>query len=252
LIIEDDTDIRNFLENEISIYFEVVSETDGVSGLERAQSFDADLIICDVLMPGMNGYEVTRRLKDDFNTSHIPIILLTAMSTAENELEGTESGADAYITKPFSPKLLLARIFQLIKQRDKLREKFSNDPYIELPATCSSDKDKEFLNKLNLIIKERMSDSGLSVDELAGEVNLGRTIFYRKVRGVTGYSPNEYIRIIRMKKAAGLLLQGNYNVSEVSYRVGIENPIYFSKYFKEQFGVLPSTYLRTNKKKDNQ
>lgn len=124
LIIEDDNDVREFLKEEVGRYFEVMAEADGVAGLARAREYDADLIICDVLMPGMTGFEVTRKLKNDFNTSHIPIILLTAMNSAESHLAGVESGADAYITKPFSPKLLLARAFKLIEQREKLKENF--------------------------------------------------------------------------------------------------------------------------------
>lgn len=244
LIIEDDNDVREFLKAEVGQYFETVAEADGTAGLERARTYDADLIICDVLMPGMTGFEVTRKLKTDFNTSHIPIILLTAMNSAESHLEGVESGADAYITKPFSPKLLLARVFKLIEQRERLREKFSNDPNMVRPAICTSDKDKEFADKLQQIMEQQLSNAQFTIDEFASMMGLGRTVFYRKVRGVTGYSPNEYIRIIRMKKAAELLLENRYTVAEVSYSVGISDPFYFSKCFKQQFGVAPSVYLR--------
>ena len=244
LIIEDDNDVREFLKDEFKPYFEVVTEADGVSGLERARTYDADLIICDVLMPGLTGFEVTRKLKSDFDTSHIPIILLTAMSSAENHLKGVESGADAYITKPFSPKLLLARAFQLIKQREKLRKKFSDEPGMITPTICTSEKDKQFTDKLQSILEQQIGNSEFAVDDLASIMGLGRSTFYRKVRGVTGYSPNEYMRIIRMKKAAELLLENRYTVAEVSYKVGIEDPFYFSKCFKKQFGHSPSVYLR--------
>ena len=244
LIIEDDNDVREFLKDEFKPYFEVVTEADGVSGLERARTYDADLIICDVLMPGLTGFEVTRKLKSDFDTSHIPIILLTAMSSAENHLKGVESGADAYITKPFSPKLLLARAFQLIKQREKLRKKFSDEPGMITPTICTSEKDKQFADKLQAILEQQIGNSEFAVDDLASIMGLGRSTFYRKVRGVTGYSPNEYMRIIRMKKAAELLLENRYTVAEVSYKVGIEDPFYFSKCFKKQFGHSPSVYLR--------
>jgi len=248
LIIEDDHDVREFVKEELSRYFEVVAEADGSSGLEQARTYDADLIICDVLMPGMTGFEVTRKLKNDFNTSHIPIILLTAMSSAESHLEGVESGADAYITKPFSTKLLLARTFKLIEQRENLRKKFSNDPGMLQPNICTSDKDKEFSDRLFGIIEQQIGNSQFSVDDLASTMGLGRTMFYRKVRGITGYSPNEYIRIMRMKKAAELLLEGRYTVSEVSYKVGIEDPFYFSKCFKKQFGISPSAYAHGERK----
>ncbi len=251
LIIEDDNDIREFLKEEISPFFEVVTEADGTSGLERARTFDADLIICDVLMPGMTGFEVTQKLKNDFDTSHIPIILLTAMGSAESHLQGVESGADAYITKPFSPKLLLMQAFKLIEQREKLREKFSNDPNMIRPAICTSEKDKDFADKLQTTLEQQIGNAQFTVDEFASLMGLGRTVFYRKIRGVTGYSPNEYIRIVRMKKAAELLLENRYTVAEVSYRVGINDPFYFSKCFKQQFGIAPSVYLREKGKREN-
>jgi len=245
LIIEDDVDVSDFLVKELGIYFEVVSEQDGISGLERARSYEADLIVCDVLMPGMTGYEVTRKLKNDFDTSHIPIILLTAMSTTENQLEGIESGADAYITKPFSPRLLISQISQLIKQREKLREKFSNTPGIVQPVISSS-KDSKFLAKLHAILEKQMSNPTFSTEDFVVQMNMARNTFFRKVRGITGYSPNEYIRILKMKKAAELLLDGEYNVSEISYAVGYNDPHYFSKSFKEHFGVTPSAYAKSN------
>ena len=244
LVIEDDNDVRDFVREELSRYFEVEVAADGNSGLEKAKTFDADLIVCDILMPGMNGYEVTRKLKNDFTTSHIPVILLTAMNSPESHLQGVESGADAYITKPFSTKFLLTRVFKLIEQREKLREKFSNSPTMLPPAICTTDKDKEFADRLQAVLEEQLDNPQFSIDEFAAAVGLGRTVFYRKVRGVTGYSPNEYVRIVRLKKAALLLLEGRLTVSEVSYQVGINDPFYFSKCFKQQFGVSPSVYSK--------
>ena len=244
LIIEDDTDVREFLKEELSVYFEVIAEADGNAGLERAYSYDADLIICDVLMPGLSGFEVTGKLKSDFSTSHIPIILLTALNAPESHLEGVESGADAYITKPFSTKLLLARVFKLIEQRDKLREKFSSDLSMIRPVICTTDKDKEFTDKLTRIVEEQLDNPDFTVDDFASMMALGRTIFYRKVKGVTGYAPKEYLRVMRMKKAAELLLKTDATVAEVAYQVGINDPFYFSKCFKTQFGVSPSTYQK--------
>lgn len=251
LIVEDDNDVREFLKEELSPYFEVVTEADGISGLERAKVYDADLIISDVLMPGCSGFELTRKLKSDFNTSHIPIILLTALSSQDKHLEGVEAGADAYITKPFSSSLLCAKVFKLIEQRDRLREKFSKDPHAVRPAICTTDKDKEFADKLAETLTSHLSDPDFSIDDFASMMGLGRTVFYRKVKGVTGYSPNEYIRIMRMKKAVELLSEGKYTVSEVAYQIGMNDPFYFSKCFKAQFGVPPSSYLRGEKEEGN-
>lgn len=247
LLIEDDSDVSKFLEVELSSYFEVITAADGLSGLDSARSLDLDIIVCDVLMPGMNGFEVTRKLKTDFNTSHIPIVLLTAMSTSENQLEGIESGADAYITKPFNIKLLLARISQLIEQREKLRNKFSNDPTLMNPVLSSAELDHKFAEKMNLIMEKQYANPDFTIDDFATVMKLGRTVFFRKVKGVTGYTPNEYMRVVRMKKAIELLQDGRYNVSEVTYMVGMKDPHYFSRSFKEQFGVSPSVYLHGGK-----
>lgn len=244
LIIEDDTDVRQYLKEELSMYFEVGTADNGLDGFRKAQEEDPALIVCDVLMPGMNGYEVTRKLKGDFNTSHIPVILLTALSLPENHLEGIESGADAYLSKPFSIRLLLTRIVKLLEQREKLKEKFSEEPGIVRPTVYASARDKEFADELQQILLQNLANSEFSVDEFASLMKIGRTAFYKKVKGLTGYSPNEYLRIMRMKKAAELLLTSKFTVAEVSYQVGIEDPFYFSKCFKAQFGVSPSVYQK--------
>lgn len=245
LIVEDDNDVREFLKQELNAYFEVVAESDGELGLERARTYDADLIISDVLMPHCSGFELTKRLKNDFNTSHVPIILLTALHSSDNHLKGIECGADAYITKPFSTKLLLTRVIKLLEQRERLREKFSNDPTVERLAIYTSDKDKLFVEKLLKVMQSQLANTGFTVDEFAEMMGVGRSIFYRKVRGLTGYSPNEYIRIMRMRKAAELLRQDTHTtVAEVSYQVGIDDPYYFSRCFKQQFGITPSGYQK--------
>lgn len=242
LLIEDDNDVREFLLSELESCFGLKVASDGKAGIAMAKELDVDLIVSDVMMPGMNGFELTKRLKNSFETSHIPIILLTALSTDENVLEGTESGADAYITKPFSPQLLMARILQLLNQREILRQKFGKVPQEIRSAMLRNEQDSLFVKRLDSIVYSRLGEQDLSVDKVAGLLHLGRTIFYKKVRGTTGYTPNEYIRVIRLRKAAELLKEGEKNVSEVAYAVGFDNPYYFSKCFKEQFGMPPSHY----------
>ena len=250
LIIEDDNDIREFLKEEIGAYFEVEVAADGTSGFEKARTYDADLIICDVLMPGMTGFEVTKKLKSDFDTSHIPIILLTALTSPDKHLEGLEAGADVYVAKPFSFKLLLAQVFRLIEQCEKLRKKFSSEPGVVRPALCNTDRDKEFADQLVAVVEKIYSQYNISIDEFAQMMGMGRTVFYKKLRGVTGYSPNEYLRVVRMKKAAELFLtERDLTVAEVSYKVGINDPLYFSKCFKAQFGVSPSAYQKGERSK---
>lgn len=242
LLIEDDNDVREFLLSELESCFDLKVASDGKAGIAMAKELDVDLIVSDVMMPGMNGFELTKRLKNSFETSHIPIILLTALSTDENVLEGTESGADAYITKPFSPQLLMARILQLLNQREILRQKFGKVPQEIRSAMLRNEQDSLFVKRLDSIVYSRLGEQDLSVDKVAGLLHLGRTIFYKKVRGTTGYTPNEYIRVIRLRKAAELLKEGEKNVSEVAYAVGFDNPYYFSKCLKEQFGMPPSQY----------
>lgn len=250
LVIEDDNDIRGFLQEELSAYFEVEVAADGISGFEKACNYDADLIICDVLMPGMTGFEVTKKLKTEFATSHIPIILLTALTSPDKHLEGLEAGADVYVAKPFSFKLLLAQVFRLIEQCEKLRKKFSSEPGVVRPALCNTDRDKEFADQLVAVVEKIYFQYNISIDEFAQMMGMGRTVFYKKLRGVTGYSPNEYLRVVRMKKAAELFLtERNLTVAEVSYKVGINDPLYFSKCFKAQFGVSPSAYQKGERSK---
>jgi len=242
LVIDDNDDIRNFLIDEFSKYFMVEVAEDGLKGLEKAIEINPDLIICDVMMPLMDGFEVTRRLKEDFQTCHIPIILLTAHSSSEHQLEGIQSGADAYIMKPFSLKYLVARVFKLIEQREQLKKRFSNEYVLDGNLITSTDQDKEFFDLIDKILEEHIADAQFSVDKFAELAKQRRTIFYKKVKGITGLSPNELIKIKRLKQAAELLLQKEFTVSEISYKVGFDDPFYFSKCFKAQYKCSPSKY----------
>lgn len=245
LVIEDDDDVRSLLVSELSAYFTVVARPDGASGYDYARSNDVDLILCDVMMPGIDGFEVTRRLKEDFDTSHIPVILLTALSADDSKLKGAQCGADAYITKPFSTRVLIMCVFKTIEQREKLKEKFSNDLTAVRPLISTTESDKQFADRLTAVVTENLSNPDFTVDDFAQAMSLGHTILYRKVKGVTGYAPKEYLRIMRMKKAAELLLKPGTNVSEVAYAVGMSDPLYFSKSFKRQFGVSPTAYKKS-------
>ena len=244
IVIEDNDDIREYIQIQLGEYFTVSSAVNGNDGLEKVMTEQPDLVVCDVMMPGIDGFEVTKRLKTNFETSHIPIIVLTAHSSEEHRIEGIQAGADAYITKPFSMKLLMARIVNLIEQREKLQQKFAKEPGLMRPSITFTDRDKDFLEKLHGVIEKNLENDEFSMDEFAQALGMGRTVFYKKVKGITGHSPSEYLRIIRMKKAAELLLTTGLNVSEVSYKVGMNDPFYFSKCFKAQFGKTPSQFLK--------
>ncbi len=242
LVIDDNYDIRQYLSEELKHHFQVEVAADGKEGLEKAISINPTLIICDVKMPEMDGLQLTKKLKEDFETSHIPVILLTALSSETIKLQGSESGADEYIMKPFSLKYLLSRAYALIEQREKLKKRFSIDISVKKAIVSEADKDQQFYDLINTIVDENLSDPEFTVAQFTQKAKLSRTIFYKKVKGLTGYSPNELIKIKRMKRAAELLLEDKYNVSEVSWKVGIEDPFYFSKCFKAQFGCAPSKY----------
>ena len=247
LLIEDDEEIRSFLEDRLSQYFTVSTAANGLLGWESAMREEPNLIVCDVMMPEMDGFEVTRKLKSDFQTSHIPIILLTAHSSMEHQLEGINAGADAYIIKPFSTTYLISRIIKLIEQREKLQYKFAHEPGIVQTTICTTDKDNEFIQKIHAIIEKHIDNPDFLIDDFAQAANMGRTIFYKKIKGITNYSPNEYLRIIRLKKAAELLKTTDMNVSEIAYRVGFNDPDYFSKCFKELFAMRPTQFRNSQK-----
>ncbi|MFA6581684.1 MAG: response regulator, partial [Paludibacter sp.] len=249
LVIDDNDDIRDFLNEKLSPYFEIITAEDGTKGINMCLETDPDLIICDVMMPGMNGFELTKMLKDDFATCHIPVILLTAYIADENNTEGIEAGADAYISKPFSMTHLMLQINKLIEKRERLHKHYASSELGEELKTDTDlvvpERDKQFLQLLEDLLEEHLTNPDFSVDEFAQLANTGRTLFFRKIKYLTGYTPNDFIRIRRMKKAAELLKTYKYNVSEVSYMVGINDPFYFSKCFKAQFGCSPSRYINS-------
>ena len=249
LVIDDNDDIRDFLNERLSPYFEIITANNGDIGFYRSTEDDPDLIICDVMMPGMNGFTLTKQLKNDFGTCHIPVILLTAYVSDEYHSEGVEAGADAYITKPFSLRHLMLQISKLIEKHERIREYYgyaanaTNEEQQENDNRLSS-KDSKFMKLVEEIMEQNLTNKTFSIDDFALQTGTGRTVFFRKIKSLTGYSPNEYIRICRLQKAAKLLKTGRYNVSEVSYMVGIDDPFYFSKCFKAQFGCSPSKYLK--------
>lgn len=244
LVIEDNPDICDYLAEQLGHYFQVHTANNGRDGLAQAIELAPDLVVCDVMLPEMNGFEITRRIRSEFQTCHIPVVLLTALSSGEHQLQGVDAGADAYIPKPFSTRFLLTNIIRIIEQREKIRKRFSNDPGFFEVNIAENEADRKFLDRLHMIIEKNLDNTQFSVDEFAAAVKLGRTLFYKKVKGLTGYSPNEYIRLVRLKKAATLLNTGDYTVSEVTYKVGMNDPFYFSKCFKAQFGIPPSAYLK--------
>lgn len=244
MIIDDDEDVRNLIEMQLGRYFTILTASNGAEGLNKLNEEQPDLVICDIMMPEMDGIEFTKRLKKNFNISHIPVILLTAYSSEEHQLEGIRAGADSYITKPFSVKYLMTRVVKLIEQREKLQCKFASEPGTLQPLISTTDRDKAFLNKIQQIIEQNMGNTEFKLESYASSLGLGRTTFFSKLKSIAGCSPNEYVRILRLKKAAELLITSELNISEIGYKVGIDDPYYFSKCFKNLFGKSPSQYRK--------
>ena len=250
LIIEDNHDLRFYLKDNLRHRYTVYEASDGTEGYKKVLSLFPDLVISDIVLPGMDGIEICRKIKTDRRTSHIPVILLTAQTTNEQKISGFEAGADDYITKPFTYEILESRIRNLIRQRDTLRKSFQNQVEIEPSNVEVVSLDKKFIQKAIEIVEKNIDNTEFSVEELSHELNMSRVNLYKKLLSLTGKTPIEFIRIIRLKRAAQLLRESQLTVSEIAYKVGFNNPKYFTKYFKEEFGVLPSVYAQqANKEK---
>ena len=241
LVIDDNNDIRQYEHTLLQDDYIVLEAVDGKEGLEIARKEVPDLVICDVMMPVMDGLEFTEQLKTGTATSHIPVIMLTAKNLEEHRAEGYEHGADSYITKPFHSKVLLARIENLLKQRKLLKKLFQGSQVAEQEIAEShlEDRDKQFLKQLHAIIQQNLSDSEFSVEDIGKQIGLSRVQLYRKVKAMTGSSVVDLLRKARLAKAKRLLETRSMSVSEVAYDVGFSAPSYFTKCFKEEYGILP-------------
>ena len=241
LVIDDNNDIRQYEHTLLQDDYIVMEAVDGKEGLEIAKKEVPDLVICDVMMPVMDGLEFTEQLKTNTATSHIPVIMLTAKNLEEHRAEGYEHGADSYITKPFHSKVLLARIENLLKQRKLLKHLFqgSKEAEQEIAESHLEDRDKQFLKQLHTIIQKNLSDSEFGVEDIGKQIGLSRVQLYRKVKAMTGSSVVDLLRKARLAKARRLLESRSMSVSEVAYDVGFSAPSYFTKCFKDEYGMLP-------------
>ena len=240
LIIDDNNGMRTYLRSILSQKYNVVEATDGKQGLDKARRFVPQAVVCDVMMPVMDGLEFTRQMKADTATSHIPVILLTARSLTEQREEGYAIGADSYITKPFSGSVLLARVDNLLKSRVMLRSIFSGGKQ-EAVEERLGQPDQGFVSRLREIIKSNLGDSDFTIERLGEEIGLSRVQLYRKVKALTGQTPVELLRKARLVKARRMLGQTDKAVSEIAYEVGFTSPSYFNKCFKDEFGISPGT-----------
>ena len=244
LIVEDNADIRSQLYDNLSQEYCIMETIDGMAGLKKAIEFMPDLILTDLMMPRMNGIELCRQLKNDERTSHIPIIMLTARVTVDDKISGLQTGADDYVPKPFHMTELKVRVANLIESRKKLRDRFSREVTLEPKDITITSVDEKFLKKAIEVVENHISDENFDLPELRKKMNMSRSTLFRKLYALTSQSPTEFIRIVRLKRAASLLKQHFGNVSEVALEVGFTNPSYFTKCFKKMYSVSPVDYMK--------
>ena len=244
LIVEDNKEILNFLQKELHNTYNIYKAADGQQAFDILKNENIHIVISDIMMPVMDGIELCRRIKTDVHFSHIPVILLTAKNTMQSKIKGLENGADAYIEKPFILEHLLAQIKSLLVNRENTQQYYAHSPLAHIKGIACTNADKEFLERLQQAIEENITDMDLDVDTLAKMMNMSRGTFYRKIKGLSDFTPNELINIARLKKAAELLAEGKYKVTEVANTVGYNLNSNFSRDFHRQFGVTPSNFVK--------
>ena len=243
MVVDDNPDFREYLVGELSDIYEVTSAADGRQCIDMLKTVNPEIIICDVMMPHMDGFEVVKAIKSNIETSHIPVILLSARTSEDIRLEGYETGADAYLTKPFKLDILLARVKNLIDERKRRIESFSQGVEISPAEVTITTIDQKLMTRIMQSIEKNMDNADYSVEELSSDVGMHRMNLYRKLQSIAGMTPSEFIRTVRLKRAAQLLKSDpNLTVAEVSDMVGFNTQKYFSKYFKEMFGMTPSQF----------
>lgn len=243
LLVDDNEEILEFLEHELSEKYSIIKAVHGQEALDILKENAVHLLISDVMMPVMDGFELCKIIKTNFDYSHIPVILLTARNTLQSKIEGLELGADAYIEKPFSPEYLQVQIANLLTNRNKIKEYFASSPLVHIKSMAYSKADELFLEKINDSISRNLEDTEMDVEKLARLMNMSKPTLYRKIKSLSDLTPNELINITRLKKAAELLVEGNHKIYEVADMVGYASQTNFGRNFLKQFGMTPSDYL---------
>jgi DNA-binding response OmpR family regulator len=243
LIAEDNDDLRFYLKDNLSSQYQIYEAANGEDALKMIMKIVPDLIISDIMMPVMDGMELCKRVKSDRAVCHIPFILLTAKSSENQQLEGIEIGADDYIVKPFNFQILDAKIANIISLRKNMRQLFNNKLHIEPHDITVTSLDEQFMRKVLELVEKNISSTEYTIELMSRDLGMSRTLLYKKILALTGKPPLEFLRSLRLKRAAVLLSKSQMNVSEIAFQVGFNDPKYFSKHFKNEFGVLPSKYV---------
>lgn len=247
LLVDDNEEIIEFVSSILQSEYVILSAENGEEAITMLHNEMVDLVISDVMMPVMDGFELCKRIKTTFEISHIPVILLTAKNTLQSKIEGLETGADAYIEKPFSPAFLKAQMTNLLTNRHKIRQYFANTPLVHINTIAHTREDEAFLEKIYNCILEEIENTELDVEHLCRYVNMSRISLYRKIKAISDLTPHELINITRLKKAAELLSTKNYKIYEVAMMTGYKSQTHFGKNFIKQFGVSPSQYVMQKK-----
>ena len=251
LIVDDNEDILEFIADDLIEKYTVIKAMNGQDALKILGEQTVHLIITDVMMPVMDGFELCRLIKSSFEFSHIPVIILTAKNTLQSKIEGLEIGADAYIEKPFYPEHLQVQIANLLSNRHKIKEYFASSPLVHIKTMAYSKTDEQFLEQLNEAIYQNIENNELQVDDLAGTMNMSRATLYRKIKEISNLSPTELINVARLKKAAEIMAGSDYKIYEVAEMVGFSSQTKFTRNFLKQFNISPSEYItlkRTERK----
>ena len=249
LVVDDQEDILEFIADDLSERYQVLTARNGVEALDILSREIVQLVISDVMMPEMDGFELCEKLKSSVEYSHIPVILLTAKNSLQSKIEGLELGADAYVEKPFSPEFLQVQVSSLIKNRNKIKAYFASSPLIHIKTMAYSKGDELFLEKLQQLIDEQLNNPNLDVEHLADHMNMSRPTLYRKIKSISNLSPNELINIARLKKAAELLNEGMLRIYEISEQVGYSSQTHFGRNFSKQFGMSPTEYIQARQRR---
>lgn len=244
LLVDDNPELLEVLKDELCETYNIVTASNGKEALEILKKSKIHIVVCDVMMPVMDGFEFCKIIKSNFEYSHFPVILLTARNTLQSRITGLELGADAYIEKPFSVEHLTVQIANLISNRNKLRTYFAKSPLANIKTIAHTKSDEIFLEKLNGIIHDNIDDQFLDIDKLSKLMNTSRTSLFRKINAISDLTPNELITITRLKKAAQLLTETNYKIFEIAYMIGFNSQTSFGRSFFKQFGMSPTEYQK--------
>lgn len=244
LLVDDNPELLEVLGDELCDIYTIATAANGEEALDVLKKSSIQVVICDVMMPVMDGFEFCKIVKSNLEYSHVPIILLTAKNTLQSRIEGLELGADAYIEKPFSVEHLTVQVANLISNRNKMRTYFAQSPLANIKSIAHTQSDENFLEKLNEVILNNIDDQFLDIDKLAKLMNTSRTSLFRKINAISDLTPNELINITRLKKAAQLLIETNYKIFEIAYMLGFNSQTTFGRSFVKQFGMAPTEYQK--------